>query len=1251
MLDFYKIVVKEKSGGALHVRPDWIVGRRSDLMTRGGDFFAVWDESKKLWSRDIYDVQKIVDADLHRYADELMEKTGLPHIVDSLGSNQTRVWDEFRRYLRNSSDSYHELDNQIRFASDSLRKEDYATKRLSYSLSDQETPAWDALTETLYSEEERTKIEWAIGSVFTGASRSIQKFLVFYGPPGSGKSTILNIVDRLFEGYTIVFDAKELTSSSNAFSTAPFKNNPLVAIQHDADLSKIQDNTKLNSIVSHEIMPVNEKYKAVMTMRANAMLFLGTNSPVKITDAKSGIIRRLIDVIPSQRTIERDLYFKLIKAIEGELGAIAQKCINRFTTMGSGYYSSYKPVEMMLQTDIFLNFIEAHFDIFKEDDGVTLKKAWDLYKSYCSETGVGQILPQYKLREELKNYFDSFYERYTLDGVKVRSYYSGFKHLRSPIVSELPIKYDGEYRLNLREQDSKLDQVISEEAAQYANSNGAPERAWSGVKTKLRDLDTSVTHYVKVPSNHIVIDFDLTVNGEKSLEKNIKAAEEFPPTYAEISNSGKGIHLHYIYNGDTSTLDPVYAEGIEVKVYKGNAALRRRLSKCNNLGINVIDSGLPVRESKTFNQSRIKSEQGLRNIIDRNLRKEIHAATKPSIDFINAILDDAYNKGLDYDVTDMRAAITTFAARSTNNTAYCLRVVNNMKFKGQNELTDIALDNDSELYFYDVEVYPNLLLVCYKSQTEDTVHALVNPEQSDIEDLLKHKLVGFNNRRYDNHILYARLLGYSNEQIFNLSNRMINTKGPGNTFVEAYNLSYADVYDFSSVKQSLKKFMLDLGLEHIEMDIPWDKPVPDDRLDDVIKYCKNDVRATQAVFESRAQDFEARKILAKMSGLTLNSTTQRHTAKIIFGDDRDPKSQFVYTDLSTIFPGYTFDAGRSHYKGIDPGEGGFVYSEPGYYENVAVLDIASMHPTSIRELNLFGPYTKRYNDITDARICLKHGDLKTARGILGDAVGDDIKDTDEDLQILAYALKIVINTVYGLTSAKFDNPFRDIRNKDNIVAKRGSLFMIDLLLYLQQQGIRVVHIKTDSVKIPGATNEIIKMVKDFGFKYGYEFEHEVTYSKMCLVNDAVYVALFDDVWTAVGAQFQHPYVFKQLFSREPLTFDDMCEMKSVDQGAAIYLDINKTGNPEDMIFIGRTGLFVPVICRDGGKLYRIKDEKITSISGTKDYCWVTKDMAKHMDSEAMLLVDWSYFNDLKTAAIEQLEKYVPLATLTGDQRD
>lgn len=136
-----------------------------------------------------------------------------------------------------------------------------------------------------------------------GDSRKIQKFLVLYGPPGSGKSTVLNIVQKLFDGYWSVFDSKVLGSSSNAFALEAFKSNPLIAIQHDGDLSRIEDNTRLNSLVSHETMLVNEKFRSQYSSQFKCFMFLGTNKPVKITDAKSGLIRRLIDVEPTGEKI------------------------------------------------------------------------------------------------------------------------------------------------------------------------------------------------------------------------------------------------------------------------------------------------------------------------------------------------------------------------------------------------------------------------------------------------------------------------------------------------------------------------------------------------------------------------------------------------------------------------------------------------------------------------------------------------------------------------------------------------------------------------------------------------------------------------------------------------------------------------------------------------------------------------------------------------------------------------------------
>ena len=53
----------------------------------------------------------------------------------------------------------------------------------------------------------------------------------------------------------------------------------------------------------------------------------------------------------------------------------------------------------------------------------------------------------------------------------------------------------------------------------------------------------------------------------------------------------------------------------------------------------------------------------------------------------------------------------------------------------------------------------------------------------------------------------------------------------------------------------------------------------------------------------------------------------------------------MYTDLSEMFPGYTYEFGKS-YLGEDPSEGGFVYTEPGLHVDVKLLDVESMHPSS-----------------------------------------------------------------------------------------------------------------------------------------------------------------------------------------------------------------------------------------------------------------------------------------------------------------
>lgn len=1225
-MDFYQIRERATKNGTV-IFPDFIIRPSKDLMVRGGSFYAVWDETAGLWTTDEFAVQRLVDAELWEHANGVEG----PVTVQSLGSFKSNVWKEFQSYLSHMPDVFQQLDGVLAFADTPPQKGDYSTKRLPYSVKEGSIANYDKMMSVLYSSDERRKLEWGIGALIAGDAQKIQKFFVLYGEAGTGKSTFLNILEQLFDGYHGFFDAKALTGSKNAFASEAFKNNPLVALQHDGDLSRIEDNTLLNSVVSHETIIINEKYRTPYAARINALLFVGTNQSVRITDAKSGIIRRLVDVHPTGETLPAAEYEACKHGIAFEMGAIAYHCLQVYRKFGANYYSKYKPTDMIIRTDVFYNFLIQNYDTFAEQDGTTLKQAWALYKEFCDEGGYDWRLNKGKFRDELRNYFHSFEERSRVEGVQLWNVYTGFK--TEKLVVQL-IPEDTPPNLVLDKDDSLLEKVLFHQPAQYASESGKPGKPWADVMTQLGELDTSLVHYVKMDPQYIVIDFDLKNDaGEKDLALNLAAASLWPATYAELSQGGAGIHLHYIYDGDTTTLSHSYAPGIEVKTFAGDASLRRRMTRCNDIPIAVISSGLPLKERPMLDSDQMRSERSLRDLIQRNLLKQIHPGTKSSIDFIEKILNDAYESGMQYDVSDMKGRILAFANNSTNQAPYCIKAVMRMKFTSEKEaVVKEPEGHDDRMVFYDVEVYPNLFVICWKYEGDgNTVVRMVNPTASAVEGLLKYKLVGFNNRRYDNHILYARVMGYSNADLFALSQRIVSGDQTG-MFGDAYNLSYADIYDFSSVKQSLKRFQIDLGLNHLEIGLPWDQPVPDDMIEKVVEYCANDVLTTEAVFNSRRGDFQARQILADLSGLSVNDTTQRHTARIIFGDDRNPQDKFVYTDLSKEFPGYEYGFGKSTYKGIETGEGGYVYAEPGMYADVAVLDVASMHPTSIEVLNLFGPYTGRFADLKAARLAIKRHDHAAAKRMLGGRLAPYL-GPDGNEKALSDALKIVINIVYGLTSASFNNPFRDIRNKDNIVAKRGALFMIDLMEAVQAQGFQVVHIKTDSIKIPGATPEIIEFVKEFGTKYGYDFEHETTYQKFCLVNDAVYIAKDQDgEWTATGAQFAEPYVFKTLFSGGPITFDDYCLTKTVT--TAMYLQFGD----DEPHFVGRAGAFVPVKeGTGGGVLLRKKDDKFHAVGGTKGFFWREAAQVKELGLEED--VDIAYFRRLVDAAIKNISQY------------
>ena len=1251
-MDFLDVSVKKFTSNNrtldYEVSPDFIFGDAKDLVVKGSKFYAYWNGS--FWDTKQKNLFYDIDSLLWRKARELEDgRPGLRIDVKEIrkaSAGKFRLFADFCKACEASDISFNQ---KVLFADHKMQRRDYATTQLTYSPQEGEATAFKELIGTLYLPKELDKILWFMGALFTNKMYKIEKFMYLYGSKGSGKGTVLKIFRMLFEDYCGTIDLKLLTSADQ-FATGQIQEVPLL-IDEDTDISHIYNDTPLLKLTSHETISVNKKFKEPYDVKFIGLLITASNQRYKVRNVDSGITRRAIVVNPSGQKVSHTRYNQLMSQIKYELPYIAHMAISRFEELGFDYYDDYFDVDMAEQTDHIFDFIRSN--AIHMQNGITLKQISELYREYLEDMGWKTDGYKATIKREALRYFDTMLKDSHVDGTRVNNYFKGFRwNIAFPegvvgtTKAEDTVVPDNWLEFN--HHNEVFNKLAAEYPAQPALRNGNPSEKWDNVVTKLSDIQTNKLHWVKVPLNHVILDFDLKdENGNKNLELNKEAASKFPPTYAEVSKSGQGIHLHYIYDGNVNELDNLVEKNIEIKVYRGKSSLRRIDKASNNLQLSHISSGLPLKEKKDREMyDQIKeityTEKTLRNFVKRQLgmiegKEPSHPNTKPTIDFIAHEIQKAADMGLEYDITDLRHAVFMRAIRSTNNKDYCLAVFQKIPWSTMRDddgATEAKLTNFTKIYpkeelvFFDIEVYPNLFVVVWKKYHDDEFTKWINPTPDQIEYLMSFPLVGFNNRRYDNHILYARLLGATNMELFTQSHRIINEKNAkSGMYAAAYELSYTDIYEYSQKKQSLKRWEVDLGIKHVEMEIPWDKPVPDELVPVVVDYCVNDVDATEKLFDAIYADYVAREILATIAKGSMNATNNQLTAKFIFGDDPRPQDKFNYVHLAKIFPGYKYEFGKSYYRGYETGEGGFVYAEPGVYSNIALLDVESMHPNSLVNMNYFGPYTKRYADLLKVRVLLKHNKIDEVKQMF-DGVLAPFLDNPEYLKPLVTALKIVINSVYGMTSAKFDNKFKHPDNVDNIVAKRGALFMVDLKFAIEEQGYKVCHIKTDSVKVPNADEKIIQFVHDFGKqeKYNYKFEHEHTYKRMALINNAVYIAqLEDDSWSPVGAEYANTYLLKRVWTKEELVDRDFFITKQ--SKGHIYLGdefVGKVGS----IYASKTG----AEC-----MWTDDDENFKSVTGTKGYLF------KQTDKFDIEDVDFSYYDKV---AIDGLKKIMKVGDIT-----
>lgn len=391
------------------------------------------------------------------------------------------------------------------------------------------------------------------------------------------------------------------------------------------------------------------------------------------------------------------------------------------------------------------------------------------------------------------------------------------------------------------------------------------------------------------------------------------------------------------------------------------------------------------------------------------------------------------------------------------------------------------------LYFYDIECMAYDSLVVMKDINDSIVGVWWNsppgdhPEDSPngfegIRGFIKgHTLVGYNNHHYDDIMLSAMMAGYSQTSLKKVNDAIIS--GNEDAIRGDIRRAKKELVTLDTIQQidgqnipSLKQIEGNMGRSIIEspIDFTIDRPLTESEKTTVLMYCAYDVSATIAVYKLREKNyFQVKDALIAMlpersklkNPLSLNTTTLsadillerplpkwsalrlpdkvRATPDIPdkvwemwtaaeMTNDRESKEQKV--TVKNYDCEITFASGGLHGVALKGKE----------FRGVKLLDVGSMYPSIIVNLEALGPGTEGYNQMRMERLLLKKTD-----------------------KVRADAFKIVLNSVYGNLKNQYsilNNPLASLS-----VCAYGQLALYDLSRRLYEAGYTLVNLNTDGV--------------------------------------------------------------------------------------------------------------------------------------------------------------------------------------------
>ena len=432
-------------------------------------------------------------------------------------------------------------------------------------------------------------------------------------------------------------------------------------------------------------------------------------------------------------------------------------------------------------------------------------------------------------------------------------------------------------------------------------------------------------------------------------------------------------------------------------------------------------------------------------------------------------------------------------------------------------------------WIFDSEVFKYDWLFTFKSVDTGEYVRIWNDSEALTQYLEDDPFLGgFNNKKYDNFIIKAILIGCTTEQIKHISDEIVvkQKNGWDIPLLKEYKVSFHwfDLLDDCQTGVSLKGIEAHLGLPIREstVDFNIDRPLTEDERREVEKYCQHDVDTTELLYKLRQGYLANKKNLALVRGIDVRDGISMTNAKITatylqavkpekpWTDERD----YHYPDklLKEYIPKEVFDFfDRLHDPNVPDDEmfeknlelmigdcpatigfGGIHAAIPTYTEeatetrSIRNKDVASYYPHLMTiPLSAGQEYGYCSRNIPSPKI-------------YSDTLEDRVKAKKAGDKDKANALKLVLNTTYGALlngngETAYNNLYDPLMGRS--VCITGQLLLLELTNHLLAEcpTLKVIQLNTDGIMVSFDNSDEPKwqeITKEWEERTGFELEED-----------------------------------------------------------------------------------------------------------------------------------------------------------------